>query len=602
MKFPSVQSLVDALVKVVARFPFETLCALLAAVTGWEMVYLDDTSISLVEQRLLMSANLGLVLFLSTSLYAESKAYRRGQKLFLRMVVLGILTTLFFVLQLQIGKADYLRFILLSSVFHVSVSFSPFLGRGRLKGFWTFNKTLFLRILTAILYSTVLYAGLALALLSIHYLFRAEFSEKYYVYLWIGIASIFNTLFFLAGVPDVVNELEEEQTSYPRGLKVFTQYVLIPLVTIYSVILLVYAIKILIYWNLPQGWVSVLILAYAIIGILSLLLIHPVRRQAENQWMRFFSRYFYLALIPLLGLFWLAIYTRINQYGITEERYILIVTAIWLSFICVWNVVTDGENIKVIPISLAAVFALTIFGPQSAFTISRLSQLNRLKKLIQQGKADQVYNVVDYLGREHGVAVLQPFVKENIEEIKNKLRKQNKGNRLTEKEEYTNTDALDSVKRLIKVKNSITNKETSIADGNMDRNYEDFERKDQEIIPIPADYSFLSLYSGKTLEYEPLKLTVRAEELERKNSYDDVIAVKIGKDSTKIELSSLVKRLLDKKSVKDSVPTHDMIIEQNLGIWKITVVFDNISLSRAGSNPYDVTYQKFNLLLKKKPE
>jgi hypothetical protein len=57
--------------------------------------------------------------------------------------------------------------------------------------------------------------------------------------------------------------------------------------------------------------VSELILALAVAGILALLLIHPLRQSPENTWMRTFVRWFYRALLPLLGLLAVAIGTRI---------------------------------------------------------------------------------------------------------------------------------------------------------------------------------------------------------------------------------------------------------------------------------------------------
>ena len=41
-----------------------------------------------------------------------------------------------------------------------------------------------------------------------------------------------NTFIFLAGVPKDLSALEKE-TSYPKGLKAFTQFVFLPLITLY---------------------------------------------------------------------------------------------------------------------------------------------------------------------------------------------------------------------------------------------------------------------------------------------------------------------------------------------------------------------------------
>ena len=109
--------------------------------------------------------------------------------------------------------------------------------------------------------------------------------------------------------------------NYPKGLKNFTQYVLLPLISLYLVILICYEAKILVTLSLPVGWVSYLVLVFAIFGILSFLLVHPIATQTANLWMRTFNRWFYFLLIPLLGLLFWAILYRINLYGFTHERY-----------------------------------------------------------------------------------------------------------------------------------------------------------------------------------------------------------------------------------------------------------------------------------------
>ena len=170
---------------------------------------------------------------------------------------------------------------------HLLVAFAPFIKAGNINAFWQFNKSLFLRLLTGGIYSVVLYIGLALALLAIENLFGVRISSKTYFKLWIVITGIFNTWFFLAGIPKNLQLLEQE-TSYPKGLKVFSQYVLISLILVYFIILYSYSIKILIQWQLPEGWVSYLVTGFAGLGVFTLLLLYPVQTTEENKWIKRF--------------------------------------------------------------------------------------------------------------------------------------------------------------------------------------------------------------------------------------------------------------------------------------------------------------------------
>jgi len=64
------------------------------------------------------------------------------------------------------------------------VSFAPFIRNHRVSAFWEYNKQLFLRILTAGLYSTVLYSGLCIAIVSTDALFNLSIDEKIYLTLY----------------------------------------------------------------------------------------------------------------------------------------------------------------------------------------------------------------------------------------------------------------------------------------------------------------------------------------------------------------------------------------------------------------------------------
>src|SRR5690606_19950461 len=183
-----------------------------------------------------------------------------------------------------------------------------------------------------------------------------------YGQLFVLIAVGFNTLFFLAGVPAAFDATPSAE-PYPKGLKIFTQYVLIPLMTIYLAILLVYEIKILVEWEMPKGIVATLILGYAVFGMLSLLLIWPTRGDDGNRWVRLFSRSFYLTMLPLIVLLALAVYQRVSHYGFTEERYILMVLTIWLAAITAYFLSSQKDDIRLIPVSLAALALLSTFGP-----------------------------------------------------------------------------------------------------------------------------------------------------------------------------------------------------------------------------------------------
>ncbi|NVO32156.1 DUF4153 domain-containing protein [Hymenobacter lapidiphilus] len=392
MQLPSLQHLAAEMARVARRFPLTLLCSFVLGGVGTYLIQ-RDTSTSPQEGELqwlfplLTAAGLGLPLMLALAVTAERYGWRPAVKAAAQLGALALLGLWYALAPAEPNLIWALRLMLLLLAAHLAVAAGPYLaelrGTADTPGFWRYNQTLFLRILTAALYSGVLFAGCALALLAVDNLFGVKLDGRWYGYLFVGLATVFNTWFFLAGVPTSFAALEQP-ASYPKGLKVFTQFVLLPLVVLYFAILYAYLGRILLTWTLPQGWVSVLVLALAVAGIFALLLIHPIREVAENAWISTFARWFYRALFPLLGLLAVAIGTRIAEYGITEERYFVLLLAGWLLGMAAYFLWRRGQGIIWIPASLGLLALLAAGGPWGAFAVAERSQLGQLREISQQ--------------------------------------------------------------------------------------------------------------------------------------------------------------------------------------------------------------------------
>ena len=422
-KFPSLQNVLNATQKTIFRFPLETItiiCGTIFAILLIEDEFKDSQEF-LVKG--VLSSSLCLVLFLSVSLFFfDSK--KNNLFRFLTSMALGSLVVAFvFNFKKEITEVEIQQFLVLNIALHLLVSFAGFLPKKYSQDeFWEFNKQLFLRILTSGLYSAVLYIGLALAITAVENLFNVEITDKIYGYLFVIIAGIFNTIFFLNGVPDTNNNENLLKLSYPNGLKNFTQYVLLPLISLYLVILICYETKILVTLSLPVGWVSYLVLVFAIFGILSFLLVHPIAAEKGNLWMRTFNRWFYYLMVPLLGLLFWAILYRIHLYGFTHERYYVLLLSISLTIVVAYFLIQKQPKIIFIPISLCIAGLLSIVGPQSADSISRNSQLSRFEIYMQKTEKvklsfeqeKDLSSIVDFLEKNYGVETLLPYTKDKL--------------------------------------------------------------------------------------------------------------------------------------------------------------------------------------------
>ena len=422
-KFPSLQSVLKSTANTINRFPLETLAALVGTIYSLIIIHSLEQRTEQFNIKIVICSSLCLVLFLSLSLYFESKKtntwVQLGTNIFLGCIIIAVV----FNLSEEITFIEWLQLFVLSIALHLLVSFAGFIPKKYdQEEFWEFNKQLFIRIITGGIYSSVLYVGLAVAITAITKLFNVEFYKEIYGDLFIIIAGIFNTIFFLAGVPETNNANSPLKLSYPKGLKNFTQFVLMPLISLYLVILLCYEAKILITLSLPIGWVSYLVLIFAIFGILSFLLIHPIAKETGNLWMRTFSKWFYFLLVPLLGLLFWAILYRVNLYGFTHERYYVLLLSIWLTVVVAYFIIYKQPKIKFIPISMCLFGLLSIAGPQSADSISKNSQLSRFeeymkgmgaKKLTFDQEKD-LSSIVDFLEENYGVNVLTPYTENKL--------------------------------------------------------------------------------------------------------------------------------------------------------------------------------------------
>jgi hypothetical protein len=126
-------------------------------------------------------------------------------------------------------------------------------------------------------------------------------------------------------------------------------------------------------------------------------------------------------MIPSIIMLLLAIWKRIDQYGFTEPRYILVILALWLAAMAVLFIVNRDQNILVIPATLCLLALATVAGPWSAYGVSLRDQTDRLADLLRrnemlvdgriQAPADtvtfadrkEIGAVLSYLGQTHGM-------------------------------------------------------------------------------------------------------------------------------------------------------------------------------------------------------
>ena len=314
------------------------------------------------------------------------------------------------------SEIESIRFAVLAVAGAGSILCAPFiLGKRELAANWAV--TLGFRLTVSWLFSMIIYSGISIALLIIETLLGIHVAGHAYLILYILFTGVFLPIHFLSGVP--AGTKESGEITYPRPLMILITYILLPLIGVYLAIIYVYFGKAIVTRSWPEGTAAYLILTFSIAGMLLLFAVTPIER-LKRDWGSRYTTYFHRALIPLLPLLFLAIGRRVNEYGITERRYYVILLALWLTGITLYRVISKKRAHIVIPLSITLCALLSVFGPWSAFSVSKASQVWRLEKLLtdagiikngsivkNHGKinwntSSEINDTIGYLVKNHG--------------------------------------------------------------------------------------------------------------------------------------------------------------------------------------------------------
>lgn len=421
MRLPTLDQFLGDALRTARRFPFVLLAALVATVCGILLIE-HERSGPLI--RGLMTGSLGISLLFALALLGEK--LERGKTL-LGLGGLLLLVAYYFHLPHPVRDSDGIRFAQFLVTAHLAVTVLSWLGRDQENPFWQMGKSLFLRLLNALIFTGVLIVGLNVALLALDKLFGVPVADTAYGRVAVTLIFLFNTWFFLGGVPGDRAALAASR-DYPKGLKVFAQFILAPLVAVYLALLSAYLVKVIATTQWPSGWIGWLVTSVAAAGLVSLAMLHPLVKQKENRWISTYARGYFILMLPAVAMQLMAIGKRIGQYGVTENRYFILVLALWLLVISLAGALNRLKSLRPLPLSLCVIALLSSFGPWGAFSVSRTSQVGRLETLLAEARMldtgtlapaaeapdhetrREISAVLDYLMIHHGPAAIEPLL------------------------------------------------------------------------------------------------------------------------------------------------------------------------------------------------
>lgn len=581
--------------EVIFRYPMILVMALLAAIGAIYIVETERSEITSYSKFTICSC-LGISLMFALKMLSQ----RIGKELLLQVCGIVFLIGFYYILPDKKNSFTevYAYIIAVTALLsHLLVSFVPFLEKDRELRFWQYNKNLFINIFLTAVFTGVLTGGVELAILAVDKLFDFNFHDRIYRDTFFVLAILGSSFIFLLFNDKGLNNLEKDGT-YPVVLKFFTQFILIPLLLIYVTILYFYSVKILINWQLPRGWVSYLVLAYSIVGILALLLVHPLKEENAKSWVRIFSRAFYYTIVPLIVLLFTAIFTRILEYGYTEPRYFVLLLALWLLSIVVYFIFNKKATIKFIPVSLFLFGAFALVFPYlNAFSVAKRSQKTELMNILNQhqlvsaGKINFQKKVTDTVRNE---------IADKFEFLAERKQSEFLSTLLNEKDQAELTDNIKNG-TFYSINYDIQNKFSDVNVTVKNRAYEMNRlvliRKEQAV--EIGNYQYLIFFHRYSRDPQQLN----NDQFELTDQLTEKSSLKLSLNSQEeIDFGPQIIKLFEKnKNKKGNILIPEIAMESDLGKYHVKLIFSEITREKYSENDNaSIYYENVYILIKLK--
>lgn len=235
---------------------------------------------------------------------------------------------------------------------------------------WNFALSSITACVTANVIGCIMSGGICFLILSVHKLFDLSIDSTCYLYIVILCNVCLSMFLFLGLLP----QKQEKHNTRPLQHSFFNgviHYLFLPLTGGYLIVLYIYALRILINWELPIGWVSWLVITLMTGCIVIEFGLYPSRMAQQKRTDNLIARWLPLFVLPLLFLMTIGIIRRFNDYGVTINRLYLITLNIWCYFVCITLIIIKAKRISWIPISFSLVFLLTSVLPVNYASITR---------------------------------------------------------------------------------------------------------------------------------------------------------------------------------------------------------------------------------------
>lgn len=380
-----VQEQGKGIVNTVSRFPITMLFLLLTAI--WNIMAINNQSFESYN-KLMLSFVLGASIYVVLQMVYErffSTPIARGAF----MAVPFVLALIYYLMikdqefDVKIGVRTIVLFFIL---------FIAFLWVPVIKSRINFNQSFmaaFKAFFMAVLFSGVLFVGILLILGATDRLIL-DVSDKAYAHAANIIFVLLFPIYFLSMIPTYSQEESEEdnigrellarQIAPARFLEVLISYVAIPIAAVFTVILLLYIIMNIRgeFWT--DNLMEPLLVSYSIIAIIVYLLASTI----TNAVARYFRLIFPKVLLLVVLFQTISSLLRIREDGISYGRYYVILFGVFAIIASLWFCIKPVQSNGIIAPVLIILSLFSILPFVNAFTVSRVSQTNRLVTVLER--------------------------------------------------------------------------------------------------------------------------------------------------------------------------------------------------------------------------
>lgn len=386
----------DHIGRIVSRFGFAVVMQI-----GFVYFVLDAANGIILRnfersQQLAFAFLTSAVLAVAGALFREGHQSRRFGLLFGWVLPFGALVTVAAAPSIAVHRELVLAgsVLWLSAAAHIGV-------RGKESAFAWFNRVAVWEGLLALLLASTLSAALVAIETALSTLFGFRHLEvvEYGVPLALCLVG---PLFWLGRLP-LPNQYKasaSERDFLARSLNLIGAWAVTPFLFIYGAILLAYMGQMIVLWRLPSNTIGWMVLAFLITGTTNWLLL-----AGSDDWphIRLFRRcWFWLTLPPLLLLIYAA-FLRVDAYGVTPNRVVLMVGAIWGLVLAAFYIWRRGD-LRLIPFLGAIGLVAIAVGPLNLNVVSARDQAARLTAVLEAAGVNGLKTARPLTPRESSIA------------------------------------------------------------------------------------------------------------------------------------------------------------------------------------------------------